>query len=286
MKQIVVISGKGGTGKTIFTGALAVLAESKVLADCDVDAADLFLLFPPEIQREESFSAGFVPVIDYEKCTKCGLCSQLCRFDAINTEIVIDYYSCEGCAFCANICPAEAVKMEPNVCGKMFVSKTRAGSMVHAKLGTAQENSGKLVSLVRKTAGEIAEEENKDWVIIDGSPGIGCAVIASLAGADCAIVVTEPTLSGLHDAGRVIKVAKHFSIPAKLVINKFDLNREITEKIEIYCKENNIETVGKIPFDKSVVTALVEGMTIIEHDPNSAVSKSIKEIWVEIMDNV
>ncbi|MFC1645821.1 ATP-binding protein [Candidatus Omnitrophota bacterium] len=278
MKQIVVISGKGGTGKTVITGAFAALAKNKVMADCDVDAADLHLLLQPVIKERHEFRSGKTAKIDRKLCKECGKCISVCRFDAISESFTIDPISCEGCAFCSFICPEGVIRMEENISGEWYISDTRFGPMVHAKLGIAEENSGKLVSLVRKQAKELAEKENYDWVIIDGAPGIGCPVIASLSGIDCAVVVTEPTLSGLHDADRVINVAKHFGILAKLIVNKYDLNMDMTGKIERYCKDNNIDLIGKISFDKSIVEAMVSGKTIIEHKSGQA-QKEIKGAW-------
>ncbi|MBN3039429.1 MAG: ATP-binding protein [Candidatus Omnitrophica bacterium] len=281
MKQIVVISGKGGTGKTILTGAFAALAENKVMADCDVDAADLHLLLSPEIEQRHQFKSGFTAKIDKKLCKECGRCVAACRFNAISEDFVVDPISCEGCAFCKFICPAEAVIMQENIAGEWYISRTRFGSLVHAKLGIAEENSGKLVALVRQKAKELAQKEDADWVIIDGAPGIGCPVIASLSGIDCALVVTEPTLSGLHDADRVIKVARHFSVPVALVVNKFDLNTQMSEEIESYCHKNNIELIGKISFDEDVVKALVEGKTIIEY-PSKGAKEQIIQIWEKL----
>ena len=278
MKQIVVISGKGGTGKTVLTGAFAALAKNKIMADCDVDAADLHLLLQPVIRERHEFRSGKTAKIDKKLCKECGKCINVCRFDAISESFTVDPISCEGCAFCSFICPEGVIRMEENISGEWYISDTRFGPMVHAKIGIAEENSGKLVSLVRKQAKELAELGNCDWVIIDGAPGIGCPVIASLSGIDCAVVVTEPTLSGLHDADRVINVAKHFGILAKLIVNKYDLNIDMTEKIEQYCKDNNIDLIGKIPFDKSVVEAMVSGKTIIEYKSGQA-KKETEKAW-------
>ncbi len=278
MRQIVIISGKGGTGKTVITGAFAALAENKVMADCDVDAADLHLLLEPNIKQRYVFKGGVTAFINKELCTRCGKCREVCRFDAIGENFIVDPISCEGCAFCSFICPVKAIEMRENTPGEWFISDTRFGPMVHAKLGVAEENSGKLVAQVRKRAKEIAKEQNRDWVIIDGAPGTGCPVIASITGVDCALVVTEPTLSGLHDAERVISVAKHFGILTKLLVNKYDLNVEMTEKIEEYCRRNNISLIGRIGFDKSVVKAMVERKTIIEYSDEKA-KEEISKIW-------
>ena len=285
MKQIVIISGKGGTGKTVITGAFAALAENKVMADCDVDAADLHLLLDPEIKERHEFWSGKTAKIDKGLCKMCGKCITACRYDAINDDFTIDPVSCEGCGFCSHICPQGAIKMEENLAGEWFISETRFGSMVHAKLGIAEENSGKLVSLVRKKAKDLADEKKSDWVIIDGTPGIGCPVIASLSGIDCALVVTEPTLSGLHDADRVIRVTKHFGVSVKVIINKYDLNIDMTEKIEKYCKDNDIELIGKVMFDESVVKAMVEAKTVIEYKDSSA-KKEIINIWKRLQDRL
>ncbi len=278
MKQIVIISGKGGTGKTILSAAFASLASNAVFADCDVDAADLHLLLKPEVKERNIFKSGVTAFIEKDKCIRCGKCIEICRFDAIKENFFVDSISCEGCAFCYNVCPTQAIEMQENVSGHWFISETRYGPMVHAKLGIGEENSGKLVSMVREKAKEIAIEKNKDLILIDGSPGIGCPVIASITGVDYAIIVTEPTLSGLHDAKRVAEVGKHFKVPLKLIVNKYDLNEKITKEIEEFCSKNNIETLGRIAFDKSVVSAMVEGKTIIEFDKGKA-KEEILKIW-------
>lgn len=278
MKQIVIISGKGGTGKTVMTGSLAALAENKVMADCDVDAADLHLLLQPKIRYREEFRSGRTAVIDPQKCVQCGQCRSVCRFTAVKDDFTIDPVSCEGCAFCHYVCPVGAIAMEENHSGEWFISDTRFGPMVHAKLGIAEENSGKLVSLVRQKAKELAEKNKSDWIIIDGSPGIGCPVIASLSGVDLALVVTEPTLSGLHDALRVMEVAKHFGVLTKVVINKYDLNPDVSNQIINACEKNGVGVVGKVSFDKAVVRAMVQGKTIIEGEDGKA-KKEVESIW-------
>ena len=285
MKQIVVISGKGGTGKTVITGSFAALAKNKVMADCDVDAADLHLLLAPKIKERHEFRSGVTAYIDKEKCTQCEKCLELCRFEAINDNFIVDPVACEGCAFCSFACPEGAIEMRENSSGEWFISETRFGELVHAKLGIAEENSGKLVSIVRQKAKDIAKENNYDWIIIDGSPGIGCPVIASVSGVDCALIVTEPTLSGLHDADRVIKVASHFKVPVRLLINKYDLNINVTEKIESYCRDNDVEFIGKIAFDKAVVEAVVEGKTIIEYVQTETKDRII-EVWDKLKKSI
>lgn len=281
MKQIAVISGKGGTGKTVVTGSFAALAKNKVMVDCDVDAADLHLLLHPEVKERHEFRSGQTAVIDKKLCKKCGKCASVCRFGAIKSDYTIERFSCEGCALCSHICPRGAIRMEENVAGEWFVSDTQYGPFVHAKLGIAEENSGKLVAKIRQIAKELAQKQNLEYVIIDGPPGIGCPVIASLSGVDCALIVTEPTLSGLHDAERVMEVARHFNISVKLVVNKYDLNVDMTGKIENFCKERGITVIGKIAFDKAVVGSMVRGMTIVEH-VNGRIKEELSKIWDEL----
>ncbi|MFA5062975.1 MAG: P-loop NTPase [Candidatus Omnitrophota bacterium] len=278
MKQIAVISGKGGTGKTVISGSFAALAKNKVMVDCDVDAADLHLLLYPRVKERHEFKSGSTAVIDKKFCKECGRCISACRFEAIKPDFSIERFSCEGCGLCSRVCPHSAIHMEENLAGEWFVSDTQHGLFVHAKLGIAEENSGKLVAKIRQVAKELAEKQFLEYVIIDGPPGIGCPVIASLSGVDCALIITEPTLSGLHDARRVMEVAKHFNIPAKLVVNKYDLNISMTRKIEEFCSETGVPVIGKIVFDKEVVKALVEGKTIIE-GAQCAAGDEIRKIW-------
>ncbi len=281
MKQILVISGKGGTGKTVITSAFAALAENAVMADCDVDAADLHLLLEPTIGETHMFKSGVTASIDKDQCQQCGRCIEVCRFSGITSDYVVDPVSCEGCGFCSLVCSPSAISLKENETGTWFVSETRFGPMVHARLGIAEENSGKLVTLVRQKAKEIADEKGAAWIIIDGSPGIGCPVIASLSGVDCAVIVTEPTLSGLHDMDRVVRVAKHFNVPVLLIINKYDLNEDMSSKIVSYAVEHDIRLLGKIKFDAEVVHALTKGQTIIEYS-NNGVSETIKKIWEKL----
>jgi len=282
MKQLTIISGKGGTGKTTITAAFAHLCENGVLADSDVDAADLHLILEPEIKQQEAYSGGSVAFIDKEKCSECGTCVENCRFDAIK-DFKVDPVSCEGCTFCTYVCPENAIVMKEQISGNWFISSTREGTMVHAKLGIAEDNSGKLVSVVRQKAKEIAEKNKNDMVIIDGPPGIGCPVIASITGADRILVVTEPTLSGLHDMERVLDTAKHFSVPAMVCVNKYDINSENTEKIEKKCKERDVQVVGHLPYDKSVTAAMNLKKSVAEHDCGE-VSKEVIRMWSEIRD--
>ncbi len=284
MKQIVIISGKGGTGKTVITASFAALAKNKVMADCDVDAADLHLLLHPTIKERHEFRSGFTAVLDRSKCIDCDECIEVCRFKAITrneTGIVIDPVSCEGCGLCSRICPVDAIKMEENVSGEWFISDTKYGQMVHAKLGIAEENSGKLVTVIREQSKRLAEQNKSDFCIIDGPPGMGCPVIASMTGVDLALIVTEPTLSGIHDLERVSAVAHHFGIKQLVCINKFDLNQENARVIKEFCRKANIEVAGEIPFDKVVPEALVNGKPVVEFADNH-VSSLIKSLWNKI----
>jgi MinD superfamily P-loop ATPase len=283
MKQILVISGKGGTGKTVVTGAFAALAKNKVMVDCDVDAADLHLLLCPTVRERHEFKSGQSAVIDKHRCRECGRCVAVCRFGAITPDFRIERFSCEGCGLCSRICPVLALRMEENTAGEWFISDTKYGPFVHAKLGIAEENSGKLVAKVRQVAKALAEQNSLDYVIIDGPPGIGCPVISSLSGVDRAVVVTEPTLSGLHDAERVIDVAKHFNVPVDLIVNKYDLNLSMTDKIEAFCRARGIEVIGKIAFDKAVIQALVCGKPIVEYS-EGATTRVLTDIWQRLKD--
>jgi len=286
MKQLVIISGKGGTGKTILTASFAALAQNKVMVDSDVDAANLYLLLHPEIKETYSFSGGKKAHLFPEKCIGCAHCIEACRFDAISEteegEILIDTISCEGCGVCSFVCPEEAIEMKSSISGEWFVSKTKYGPFVHAKLGIGEENSGKLVTEIRKKATEIAVENNLDYVIIDGSPGIGCPVIASLTGTETAVVITEPSLSGIHDMERVIQMADHFKIKTACCINKFDLNEKNSNHIEKWCQKKSIPFLGKISYDEQVTKSMLQGMPLVEYTDFSA-SGEIKHIWENII---
>jgi MinD superfamily P-loop ATPase len=277
MKEVVVLSGKGGTGKTSIVGSLAALVERKVLSDCDVDAADLHLLLSPSLKQETEFWSGKLAHIDRNKCTECGLCQDLCRFDAIR-DYTVDTTACEGCGFCFQVCPADAVTMRENLSGHWFVSETRYGPLVHARLGIAQENSGKLVARVRKEARHLAETQGLDYIISDGPPGIGCPVISSLSGANLAILVTEPTLSGIHDLVRVLGVCRHFDVPATVCINKCDLNEANRRQIEEYCSSEGIAIASRIPFDNVVTEALAHSVPVVEYS-RGQVSREIEKLW-------
>ena len=280
MKEVVVLSGKGGTGKTSIVGSFAALAKDAVLADCDVDAADLHLLLQPAIREKHEFWSGQVAAIDESRCTQCGLCQELCRFKAIK-DFKVDRMSCEGCAFCSHICPSEAITMKENMAGHWFISDTRHGPLVHARLGIAQENSGKLVATVRKQAREIAERQTRDYIISDGPPGIGCPVISSLSGANMALLVTEPTLSGIHDLERVLGVCYHFSVPALVCINKYNINEENSRQIETYCHAQGANVVAKIPFDNVFTEAMVHGLPVFKYS-DGTVSQQVKRLWQNV----
>ena len=281
MKQIVVISGKGGTGKTVLTASFASLAVNKVMVDCDVDAADLHLLLKPEIKERHEFRSGVTAKIDKNICEECGECISVCRFEAIRQDFKVDPVSCEGCTICSHVCPAGAIVMEENVSGEWYISETKYGPLVHAKLGIAEENSGKLVAKVRQIAKEIAEREGRDYVIIDGPPGIGCPVIAAISGVDLALIVTEPTLSGMHDMERVAQVSKHFGVSTKVVINKYDLNLKNSETIKQICEQADIEVVERLPFSRQVSESIVQGIPLVEFSRNG-ISGDIALLWERI----
>jgi len=280
MKEVVILSGKGGTGKTSVVGSFAAIAQNKVMADCDVDAADLHLILSPSSKEENEFRSGQVAVIDEDKCIQCGLCQDVCRFSAIN-DFKVDPVSCEGCGFCSNVCPAGAIAMQEPKAGDWFISNSKYGPLVHARLGIAQENSGKLVALVRQHAKEIAEQGKLDYIISDGPPGIGCPVISSLSGADLALLITEPTLSGIHDLERVLGVCHHFGVPALVCINKYDLNEDNTRQIENYCLKLGVEVAAKIPFNNIVTEALVHGQPVVEYD-HGTVCQEINKLWQRV----
>ena len=283
MKEIVILSGKGGTGKTSIVGSLASLIKNKVLVDCDVDASDLHLLLNPDVKEKNEFWSGQVAVIDKDKCTQCGLCQELCRYHAIE-NYEVDAISCEGCRFCSYTCPVEAITMKDNLSGHWFISDTKYGPLVHARLGSAQENSGKLVAMVRQQARKITQEQNADYIICDGPPGIGCPVISSLSGASLALLVTEPTLSGIHDLERVLGVCRYFGIPAMVCINKYDINLDNSHQIEEFCQKQGVIIVARVPFDNVVTEAIVHGMPVVEYSEESKVTTEIKSLWMNILD--
>ncbi len=281
MRQIAILSGKGGTGKTSITAALVTLVKDGIYADCDVEASDLFIILQPQNKEENEFAGGQIAIIDNNKCTGCNKCYEVCRFNAvkiINNSYKINKYSCEGCGFCVRVCPEKAIVMERQQAGYWYKSDTRFGKLVYAKLFPGQENSGKLVTMVRHQAKLLAEEEKKEYIIIDGPPGIGCPVISTLSGVDDVIIVTEPTKSGLSDLKRIAKTALHFNIPVSVIVNKYDLNKDIALNIRDYSLNNNFNYLGEIPFDKIFVKAMVNRKSVIEYDRNSEISKKIIEI--------
>jgi MinD superfamily P-loop ATPase len=279
MKEIVIISGKGGTGKTTITGGLAALMKNKVIADCDVDAADLHLILAPKVIETHGFTAGVRPVIDEKKCTACGACAGLCRFDAIEIQDIakIDGFSCEGCGVCAWFCPEEAISLKENLCGEWFVSETCYGPLVHAQIGIGEENSGKLVSIVKRKARQIAGDIHADFVLVDGPPGVGCPVIASLSNAYAVLIVTEPTLSGLHDLERVIDLARHFKLSSYVCINKWDINAGIAAQLEEMCSERDASVISRIPFDPAATKSLVAARPVVGYD-NGPMAGEIKRL--------
>ena len=279
MRELVVLSGKGGTGKTSLVAALAAMAGEKVLCDADVDAADLHLVLHPEILETHDFISGNTAVIDPERCTDCGRCRDLCRFSAIDEEFRVDPVACEGCGVCVHFCPVNAVDFPENTCGKWYVSETRFGPMAHARLGIAEENSGKLVSLIRRQAGKIAEDREIGFILTDGPPGVGCPVIASLGGASAVLIVSEPTVSGIHDMKRVVELCAFFRVPAWLAVNKFDINVHQTEDMEAYARGNGVLVTGRIPFDPAFTRAMVEGLTVQEYDRGGSAAGAVADLW-------
>ncbi|PIE58748.1 MAG: (4Fe-4S)-binding protein [Desulfobulbus propionicus] len=283
MRELVIVSGKGGTGKTSLTAAFASLAENAVLCDADVDAADMHLLMQPNVLEAHDFMGGGQAEIDAGLCTQCGTCREVCRFAAIDETFTVKSILCEGCGVCVDMCLEQAVSFEPQKCGEWYLSKGKYGPMVHAHLGIAEENSGKLVSQIRKEARSLAEREDCDLILTDGPPGIGCPVIAALSGATALLIVVEPTVSGVHDMLRVAELASHFKLPGMLCINKYDLNLLMSEKIAGLGQEHNMPVVGRIPFDPGFIKAMVAGQNILEHQPASPLSRTIRNIWEEII---
>ncbi|MCU0610928.1 MAG: ATP-binding protein [Candidatus Eisenbacteria bacterium] len=284
MDELVIISGKGGTGKTSVAASLAVLASGAVIADCDVDAADLHLVLSPTVRERHEFLSGNEAVIRPDECTRCGLCHAYCRFGGVTREsgggYAIDPTSCEGCGVCVRFCPARAIDFPERRCGEWMVSDTRCGPMVHARLGVAAENSGKLVTTVRREAQRIAKEEDRSLIIVDGPPGIGCPVIASVVGASTVLAVTEPTVSGSHDLERLLALTKHFGIPTAVCVNKWDINPAMTAAIELKARETGARAVGRIRYDTTVTRAQVAGKTVVEMD--GPAKADIIHVWDQI----
>ena len=283
MKELVILSGKGGTGKTSITSAFAFLAQNTVFCDADVDAADLHLILTPQIKASKDFKGGHEAIINPDKCTQCGLCMELCRFDAVKNNFQIDSIACEGCGVCVDLCPEQAIDFPETVCGQWYFSDTRFGPMVHARLGIAQENSGRLVSMVRQEARKLATKSNLDLILTDGPPGIGCPVIASMGQATAVLIIAEPTVSGIHDMERVGQLCDHFNIPAMVCINKFDLNPEQTINIEMLSQDKNIAVVGKISFDPIFTHAMIQAQTIFEYKNQSQAANQVRQVWETIL---
>jgi MinD superfamily P-loop ATPase len=286
VKELVVISGKGGTGKTSIMAAFASLAENKVLCDADVDAADLHLITDPEILERHDFEAGHTAVIDPDKCSECGTCRDLCRWDAISKAFKVDPIRCEGCGVCVYFCPEEAIDFPLKTCGEWYISETRFGPMVHARLGIAEENSGKLVTLVRQEGRKLAEEKKLELILTDGPPGVGCPVIASIGGADAVLIVTEPSVSGRHDMERVAQLAAHFRVPAMVCVNKADLNPDSARDIEAFVKEKGMQFLGRIPFDSIFTSAMVQGQTLFEYNTRGEAAMAVRQIWGKICETL
>ena len=286
MKELIVISGKGGTGKTSIMAAFSSLAENMVLCDADVDAADLHLIMNPKVIQQTDFQSGNTAVINKDQCTECGLCLEMCRFNAISADFKVNPIDCEGCGVCVHFCPEDAIDFPLNTCGEWFVSDTRFGPMVHARLGIAEENSGKLVTLVRQEARKLSEAKNLDLILTDGPPGVGCPVIASIGGASAVLIVTEPTVSGKHDMERVAQLAAHFKVPAMICVNKFDLNLELTREIEKYAEEKDIVCLGRIPFDPIFTKAMIQAQTVFEYDGRSTVGEAIRGTWQRLTEKL
>ena len=286
--EIAVISGKGGTGKSSISAALATIAAPVVLADCDVDAANLFILFEPTHEEENVYVGAQNAVINYDLCLNCGTCADYCRFDAISFvegRITIQEINCDGCKLCSRICPAKAITMVDSDKSRIYSGTFRNGKMVYGRLAPGEENSGKMVNIIRNKAKEIAKKNSIETIILDGAPGIGCPVISTITGVDKVVIVTEPTMSGLSDIERTIKTVSKFNVKAYVLINKYDLNEEMTDKIIDFCADSEITVLGKLPFDKIVVDALSVRKSVIENAPGSELSLEIKKIHKKLIPN-
>jgi MinD superfamily P-loop ATPase containing an inserted ferredoxin domain len=280
--EIAVISGKGGTGKSSISSAFVSVAKSAVVVDCDVDASNLYLLFSPLCKEEEAFVSGSHAVVNNDKCTNCNTCIDLCRFDAISKvdgKIRISESACDGCYLCSRVCPVQAIKMIPADKSRMYAGTFRYGDMVYGRLAPGEENSGKMVNLLREKAKRYVEDYGYDTIILDGPPGIGCPVISTITGVDKVVVVTEPTLSGFLDMKRVIEVVCRFSVQISVIVNKYDLNPDICEQIDKWCEEMEIPVVAHLPFDAQIVEAMIAGKTIIEYNKDCEVSRLIENAY-------
>lgn len=285
MKEITVLSGKGGTGKTSITAALASIAQNAVLCDNDVDASDLHLILKPQILETVQFEGSWIAEIDQDKCTQCSICYTTCRFEAINLEnnrYTINPFLYEGCRLCERVCPEKAISSKRSDRNYWYISDTRMGTMIHARMAPGEENSGKLVALIRSQAKTFAEATGAQYIINDGPPGIGCSAISSITGTDHVLLVIEPTLSGIHDAERVIELVRNFKIPISAIINKYDLNKEITNRAIKMLEEQQIPTLAKINFDRQFVHAMIKEQSIVEYAPESDVTRQLKYVWKSI----
>jgi MinD superfamily P-loop ATPase len=281
-RELVVISGKGGTGKTSIAAAFFTLAQNSLLCDADVDAANLHLLMRPKVREHHDFQGGHQANIDPERCNACGVCRDVCRYDAVGDDFSVDPLACEGCGVCVHFCPQQAIDFPRKTCGQWFVSETPWGTMVHARLGVAEENSGKLVALVRREAQQLAETQGAALILTDGPPGVGCPVIASVGGASAVLIVTEPSVAGLHDMQRVAQLAAHFHVPRLLCINKHDLSPQTTQRIEAQAQELGIPVIGRVPYDPVFTRAMVQGVPLFQYQPDSRVAHTLKQIWSKI----
>jgi MinD superfamily P-loop ATPase len=290
MMEITVLSGKGGTGKTSITAALASIVKNAVFCDNDVDAANLHLVFDPVEKERHVFEGAWLATINPERCNQCGICAEYCRFDAIREKKTsgfhIDPFKCEGCRLCERVCPEGAITSARSLNNHWFVSGSRMGTLVHAEMGPGEENSGKLVAVLRTEARKIARREDAAWIINDGPPGIGCAAISSLTGTDAAIIVTEPSRSGLHDLKRIVELIGSFGIPAYAMINKHDLQPELTKEISTFLQARNIPTIALIPFSETFVHAMVKGVSVIEYDPAAEISGIISDGWEQFVKDI
>lgn len=287
MKEITILSGKGGTGKTSITAAFASLAKNAIFCDNDVDAADLHLIFKPEIKETNPFFSGWKASIVEESCSQCNLCVSLCRFNAIsineNNQAHIDPLKCEGCLLCVRACPAKAINSTENYNNRWYISSSRFGTLVHAEMDPGEENSGKLVTQIRKVAKQIGKENKADYIINDGPPGIGCTAISSVTGTNTVLLVIEPSKSGLHDVKRLVKLVQSFKIKnLYAIINKFDINTDVTSEVEAYLYQENINLLAKVPFDKQMIDAVNEAKTIVEYNSDSSITKLLKKAWTQL----
>lgn len=284
VKEMVIVSGKGGTGKTSLAGALTSLFMDKVIADCDVDAANLhIILTPEEVISQKEFIGGKKAKIDLSRCTRCGVCRDICRYDAICEEYIVDTVSCEGCGACYFLCPAKAVDFIPQLAGHYYTCSTPSNEyFVFAELLPGEENSGKLVATVRNESREIAKKKGYHLILIDGPPGIGCPVISSLTGTHLALIVTEPTPTGVHDLKRIVELAHHFKIKVTLVVNKSDINPHYVKDIKEYCDREGIVYLGEIPYETKITEAQKEMKTILEFAPDCEASRAIKGIYTKL----